>query len=82
MNSFIQNHKSLIIYCSLTGMEKIVCSKCKKVYEVTNFQKCPFCGTTAPFIYNFKNSDDYFKSAVSEIYAKRNAVGLVGLVRG
>jgi len=63
-------------------MDKIVCSKCKEVYDVILFKKCPRCGSYSPFVYNFQNSDDYLNSAVPKIQNERKKYGLIGLIKG
>ena len=63
-------------------MDKIVCSKCKKVYQVTSFKKCPNCGTSSLYAYNFHNSDDYINTKIPKIQTERKESGLLGLVKG
>jgi len=63
-------------------MDKIICSKCKKVYEVLTFDKCPHCGSSSLHVYNFQNSDDYLKTIIPKIQDERKESGLSGLVLG
>jgi hypothetical protein len=78
----MKNHKLMITYIYEDSMDKIVCSKCKKVYDVTSFKKCPRCGSYPPIVYNYQNSDDYLNSAVPKIQIERKKSGLLGLVKG
>lgn len=63
-------------------MDKIICSKCKNVSEVTSINKCPNCGASTQYFYNFKNSDEYLKTALPKIQIIRKESGIIGLVKG
>lgn len=63
-------------------MNKIICSRCQKVLDVESGNKCPVCSISPPFVYNFRNSDDYLKSIIPKIKNERKELGLSGLVKG
>jgi len=63
-------------------MDKIICSKCQKVFDVKLGNKCPVCSNSQPLIYNFRNSDIHLKSMMPKIKNERKELGLSGLVKG
>ncbi len=63
-------------------MAKLVCSRCKKVYDDSKNGKCPSCDQGLPIVYEFSNSDKYLKQHIPRILKERKQVGLEGLVGG
>jgi len=63
-------------------MVKLVCPRCKKVYEVTAEGNCPNCGLELANLYNYQNSEDYLNKEVPRIRDERKELGLEGLVGG
>ncbi len=63
-------------------MDKIICSKCQKVFDVKLGNKCPVCSNSQPLVYNFRNSDIHLKSMMPKIKNERKELGLSGLVKG
>jgi 4-hydroxyphenylpyruvate dioxygenase-like putative hemolysin len=63
-------------------MAKVVCQTCEEVYEDSKEGKCPSCGSSAPRIYDFKNSDKYLNDKVLQVKDRRKSLGLEGLVGG
>jgi len=62
-------------------MSQLICSKCMKVH-ITEDGKCPECGRGPPYVYDFKNSDDYLKKEAPRVQEERKEAGLEGLVGG
>jgi len=63
-------------------MAKLICKKCKRVFDDSNGIECPQCHIKAPHIYDFQNSDDYLKNQVPIVMENRRRIGLEGLVGG
>jgi 4-hydroxyphenylpyruvate dioxygenase-like putative hemolysin len=63
-------------------MAKLVCSKCMKVYDGSKDGRCPYCGLSAPHVYEFRNSDEYLKEQIPLVLEERKQDGLEGLVGG
>jgi len=63
-------------------MAKIVCAKCMKVHDTKKEGRCPHCGVGSPWVYDFKNSDDYLKKEIPRVQEERKTSGLEGLVGG
>jgi len=63
-------------------MTEIVCSNCQAVIKNFDAEKCPKCGASFPFIYDFKGSDEFLKEKTALIMDTRRSVGLEGLVGG
>ena len=63
-------------------MDKIVCSKCKDVFDAVKGDQCPQCGRTHPHTYEFKNSDEFLRAEVGRVMEERKALGLQGLTGG
>jgi hypothetical protein len=63
-------------------MAKLVCSKCKQVFKEAETARCPKCGSTAPHVYDFENSEEYLNQQVPLILEERKDAGLEGLVGG
>ena len=63
-------------------MDKLICSKCMKVFEKSKEGRCPHCGSASPHVYEFRNSDEYLKKEIPLVLEERKKVGLEGLVAG
>ncbi|HUV25449.1 MAG TPA: hypothetical protein VMW26_08480 [Methanomassiliicoccales archaeon] len=63
-------------------MAKLICSKCKQVFKQAEKARCPKCGSTAPHVYDFENSEEYLDQQVPLILEERKEAGLEGLVGG
>lgn len=63
-------------------MTKLICEKCRKVYEFTGSMTCPTCNASEEYLYHFKNSDSFLKEQVQQIIQERKDLGLDGLVDG
>jgi 4-hydroxyphenylpyruvate dioxygenase-like putative hemolysin len=63
-------------------MAKLICSKCRKVYETSKNGKCPQCKSSSPTVYEFKNSDERLKKEIPLVLKERKKEGLEGLVGG
>ena len=61
-------------------MTKLICNKCKKVFDDSKGDQCPQCHNIAPHIYNYKNSDDFLAHEVPKVMEERRKSGLEGLV--
>jgi 4-hydroxyphenylpyruvate dioxygenase-like putative hemolysin len=61
-------------------MSKLICSKCKKVYDRSKNGKCPHCKSSSPTVYEFRNSDEYLKKDIPLVLKERKRAGLEGLV--
>ena len=63
-------------------MAKFICSKCMKVFDESMNGRCPDCHAEPPFVYEFKNSDEYLKRKIPPVLEERKKLGLEGLVGG
>jgi 4-hydroxyphenylpyruvate dioxygenase-like putative hemolysin len=63
-------------------MSKLICSKCMKVYEGSKSGRCPQCNSSSPYVYEFRNSDEYLKKESPLVLKERKRAGLEGLVGG
>lgn len=63
-------------------MAKMICSKCRKVYDRSKNGKCPHCKSSSPTVYEFKNSDERLKKEIPQVLKERKKDGLEGLVGG
>ncbi|NYT11089.1 MAG: hydrogenase maturation nickel metallochaperone HypA [Methanomassiliicoccales archaeon] len=63
-------------------MAKLVCSKCKQEFKEAETARCPKCGSTAPHVYDFENSEEYLNQQVHLILEEQKDAGLEGLVGG
>ena len=63
-------------------MSKLICSKCKEVYEVKSQDKCPACNAGPRHLFEFRNSDRYLKKKIPRVLEERKKAGLEGLVGG
>jgi 4-hydroxyphenylpyruvate dioxygenase-like putative hemolysin len=62
-------------------MSKLICSKCMEVHESID-GICPVCRSGPPFVYSFKNSDEYLTKETPRVLQERKEAGLTGLVGG
>ena len=53
-----------------------------KVYDEPKDGRCPYCGSGAPRVYEFRNSDEYLKEQIPLVLEERKKAGLEGLVGG
>ncbi len=63
-------------------MAKIICGKCREVYEADQSDQCPNCKSSSEHTYDFPNSDVYLNANVPKILEERKEYGLEGLVQG
>jgi hypothetical protein len=63
-------------------MSKLICSKCTKVFEESKNGRCPECQSGPPYVYEFKNSDEYLKRKIPPVLEERKKLGLEGLIGG
>jgi len=63
-------------------MPKLVCSKCRKVYDQSKQGRCPECNAPPPHVYEFENTDEYLEKEIPRVLEERKNVGLEGLVEG
>ena len=62
-------------------MAKIICTRCKVVFDQGEHKSCPSCGSKT-HIYNFHKNDERLKQEVAEIIESRRKTGLEGLTEG
>ncbi len=65
-----------------TAMGKLICSRCKQVFEQPSDGRCPQCYAEGHEIYDFKNSDEVLKREIPRVLEQRRKAGLEGLVEG
>jgi len=63
-------------------MVKFICSKCMQVFEELKNGRCPNCHAEPPFVYEFKNNDEYLKRKIPPVLEERKRLGLEDLVGG
>jgi len=63
-------------------MAKLICQRCKSVFDVPHGETCPRCDMKDPHVYPFQNSDDYLNREVPRVLEERKRSGLEGLVGG
>jgi len=63
-------------------MVKLICSKCMRVFDESKSDRCPNCHAEPPYVYEFKNSDEYLKRKIPRVLEERKKLGLEGLVGG
>jgi hypothetical protein len=61
-------------------MGKLICSKCMKVFDKHEHGRCPHCHAGSPYVYDFKNSDEFLKEQIPQVLEERERSGLEGLV--
>jgi 4-hydroxyphenylpyruvate dioxygenase-like putative hemolysin len=61
---------------------KLICPRCRKVYDSSKEGNCPHCGLHSSELYDFKNSEDFLKEKVAWAIDERKTFGLEGLVKG
>jgi hypothetical protein len=63
-------------------MTKIICPRCRAVYNNSRKGRCPKCNLGPPNVLNFQNSDKLLKKAIPQVLKERRQLGLEGLVGG
>jgi 4-hydroxyphenylpyruvate dioxygenase-like putative hemolysin len=63
-------------------MAKLICPKCKKVFDLDTDGACPVCKRQQPGVYDFANSDEFLKKNVALVMEERKKARLEGLVGG
>jgi 4-hydroxyphenylpyruvate dioxygenase-like putative hemolysin len=61
---------------------KLICPRCRKVYDSSKEGNCPNCGLHSSHLYDFKNSEDFLKEKVNWAIDERKKYGLDGLAGG
>jgi hypothetical protein len=51
-----------------------------KVFDKLEDGKCPHCHSGPPYVYDFKNSDEFLKERIPQVLEEREKTGLEGLV--
>lgn len=61
-------------------MPKLICPRCKKVYDLAGGAACPVCRLEKESVYDFKNSDEFLTKNVALVMEERRKAGLEGMV--